>query len=366
MEKFDTNYYSKIMFKVLVVLFIAFGIFLAFKIAAFYIPFIIALLIASMIEPLIKFFINKCKLKRKTASTISLIVFTIIIGIILTVLISNIISEAKALLLELDKPANNIYNWSLGIINDIKNGNITIPTETLETIQSSLEGLLGNIKNIIYNILTGIVNFVSSIPTAITYIIITILAIIFICLDREYVIGLVNKHIPKKWIEKTKDIFNKTCNITWNYIKAEAKLSGICFILVLIGLVIFDMVGLNVKYTVLMAVLIGFIDLLPLFGAGAVMLPWAVYLYFIGNHSLAIAILVLWIVWAVVKQIIEPKFVSQQIGMHPIFTLIGMYTGFKLIGVIGLMIGPIILLILKSVFSDLFEKGILKTFFELE
>lgn len=366
MEKISTNYYAKIMFKVLIILFIALGIFIAYKVAAFYIPFIIAILISSMIEPLIKIFTQKLKFKRKTASIISLIIFTIIIGAILTILITSIITESKALLEELNGPAYNIYNWSVDMINDIKDGNVVIPENILNTIQNSFEWLLGNVKDIIYNTLTGLINFASSIPTTITYGIITILAIVFICIDREYVFKLIKKHIPKKWVEKSKDIINKTCSITWNYIKAEAKLSGICFILVLIGLTVFNICGLDVKYTVLMAIFIGFIDLLPLFGAGAVMIPWAVYLYFLGNHSLAIAILILWIIWAILKQIIEPKFVSKQMGMHPIFTLIGMYTGFKFIGVIGLMVGPIVLLILKNVFNDLFERGILKTFFELE
>lgn len=366
MEKKSINYYAKIMFKVLVILFIVLGIFISFKLAVFYVPFIIAMLVSAMIEPLIKFFTTKCKMKRKPASIIALIIFAIVISAILTVLISSIITESKALLNELNEPAYNIYNWSMDVVNDIKDGNIVIPDNIISAMQNSLQGLLSVIKNAIYSVLTGIVNFVSSIPNTITYTIITILAIIFICLDREYVQKLINKHIPKKWIEKSKEVLDKTCNIAWNYIKAEAKLSGMCFLLVLIGLTIFDMCGLNVKYTVLMAILIGFIDLLPLFGAGAVMLPWAVYLYFTGNQALAIAILILWIVWAVIKQIIEPKFVSKQMGMHPIFTLIGMYTGFKLIGVLGLMIGPIILLILKTVFNDLFERGILKSFFELD
>lgn len=254
----------------------------------------------------------------------------------------------------------------MNLVKDIKDGNIAISDDFISAMQNSLEGILSGIKNIMYSVLTGIVNFASSIPNTITYTVITILAIIFICLDREYVYKLVNKHVPKKWIEKSKEILNKTWTISWNYIKAEAKLSGVCFILVLIGLTLFDIFGLNVKYTALMAILIGFIDLLPLFGAGAVMLPWSVYLYFTGNPNLAVAVLILWIIWAVMKQVIEPKVVSNQMGMHPIFTLIGMYTGFKLIGVLGLMLGPIILLILKSIFKDLFERGILKSFFELE
>ena len=65
----------------------------------------------------------------------------------------------------------------------------------------------------------------------------------------------------------------------------------------------------------------------------------------------------------VVRQILEPKLVSRGIGTHPIFTLIAMYTGFKIIGIIGLFLGPIILIILKNVFSKMIDDGIVKTIF---
>ena len=115
-----------------------------------------------------------------------------------------------------------------------------------------------------------------------------------------------------------------------------------------------------------MSTIIGFVDLLPLFGAGAVMIPWAIYLGITGNLPLAIAVICLWGVWAILKQLIEPKMVSKQMGMHPIVTLLGMYTGFRIIGVLGLMVGPIIFLIIANVFKELLRKGVLKSFFEMD
>lgn len=156
------------------------------------------------------------------------------------------------------------------------------------------------------------------------------------------------------------------CSVSIKYIKAEAKLSFVCFILVLVGLILFDLFGMNVQYPIIMAIFIGFIDMLPLFGAGAVMLPWVVYLIITGNIPLAIGVGVLWLVWAIIKQLMEPKMVSTEMGMHPIFTLIGMYTGFKLAGVIGLILGPIILIIIKNIFKELINRGVLKSFFEME
>ena len=64
---------------------------------------------------------------------------------------------------------------------------------------------------------------------------------------------------------------------------------------------------------------------------------------------------------SLVRQFIEPRVVSGRIGIHPIFTLIAMYTGFKVIGVMGMLIGPIVLIILKSIFTDVLEEGIYKS-----
>ncbi len=83
-----------------------------------------------------------------------------------------------------------------------------------------------------------------------------------------------------------------------------------------------------------MALFIGFVDALPILGSGTVMIPWAIICAINGDINLGIAIIVLLIIMSVVRQILEPKLVSKNIGVHPIFTLIAMYTGFKAIGIV--------------------------------
>ena len=90
------------------------------------------------------------------------------------------------------------------------------------------------------------------------------------------------------------------------------------------------------------------------------MLPWAVLSAADGNLELAIGILALWGIMSIVRQFLEPKLVSNKIGIHPIFTLIAMYTGFKFLGLWGMVLGPIILIILNNIFSTLIDKGIVK------
>ena len=94
------------------------------------------------------------------------------------------------------------------------------------------------------------------------------------------------------------------------------------------------------------------------------MIPWAIISALNGDLNLGIAIIVLLIIMSVVRQVLEPKLVSKNIGVHPIFTLIAMYTGFKIIGIIGLLVGPIVLIIIKNIFANLIDRGVFKTIFD--
>lgn len=362
----DTAYYTKIIAKVVILALILLGIFLTYKLAVFYIPFIIAMIIAACVEPLIKFFMKYTKMKRKLASIVSLILVVLIIGSLLALGISKIVTEATSLLSNVNEYFDIVYEWGTGIVKDVQEGNIQIPEQLAGGLESSLTGIIDVLKNGAIGLLNGIVNIISSVPNMITSVFITILAIIFICFDKEYIPNTIKSQIPKKWFEKIKQIISEMCSVSIKYIKAEAKLSFICFIWVLIALNIVNLIGIKVEYLLIMTVFIGIVDMLPLFGAGAVMLPWAAYSLLVGNIPLAISILIIWVIWSVIKQILEPKMVSDEMGMHPIFTLIGMYTGFKIIGVLGLILGPIILIIIKNIFSELINRGVLKSFFEME
>jgi len=362
MEK-DTKYYMKIITKVIILVLAIVGIYLSYKLAMFYLPFIIAMIIAALVEPIIKFFMKYTKMKRKLASIVSLILVVVVIGGLLFGLSSKLISEAQSLISNLNIYFDDVYNWGIQVIDDMQEN---LSSDNIEIIQNTLMGIIDASKAVVMNLLTGLITIITSIPNAITYSIITLLAIIFICFDKQYLPNTIKSQIPTKWFDKIKQIIKEMCSVSVKYIKAEAKLSFVCFILVLTGLLFVNLIGIKVEYLLVMAVLIGFIDILPLFGAGGVMVPWAVYLLIIGNIPLAIAVGIIWIIWAVLKQLIEPKMVSKEMGMHPIFTLIGMYTGFRLAGVFGLILGPIILLIIKNIFGELINKGIVKSFFEME
>ena len=193
---------------------------------------------------------------------------------------------------------------------------------------------------------------------------VTFIAIYFMCADRIYILDEVEHHLPKIWVKKLGKHFREIIESLGSFLKAEVILVFISFIEVLIGLYLFKVFGLNIEYPFLMALLIGFVDAIPILGSGTVMIPWAIIVAINGDITLGIAITVLWIIISIVRQLLEPKIVSKQLGIHPIFTLIAMYTGFKITGVIGLLLGPIALIIIKNIFANLIDQGVFKTIFD--
>lgn len=290
-------------------------------------------------------------------------VFAIIVGFLIWGIMA-LIDEGANLLKMINDYVGNGYEYAMGIIDKIKFDDIQISEDVVNMIKTSISNFLDQASIWISNFLTSMLSKISSIATVGVYTVITILATYFICADRIYILDQLEHHFPKEWVKKLSKNIKKISKLLGGYLKAQAILIGINFVLVLIGLFAFEIFGLNVGYPMLMALLIAFSDALPILGSGTVMVPWAVICAMQGNLNLAIALMVLFVIISVVRQLLEPKVVSGQIGIHPIFTLIAMYTGFKAIGIMGMLLGPIIIIILKSIFETLIDKGIVKTIFD--
>ena len=362
----DMNYWYKVFRKVIIFVLTILGIYLAFKFAIFYMPFLIAFIISLLVEPIIRFFMKNFKLKRKISSIIVFfIVLSLIIGL-LTWLTITLISESYNLLNNLNSYVTIISNNIQSILNRIDLSKLNLPTEVTNTIQNSAFELLGTITEWAKSVLTNFINFITSIPTIMIYVVITILSLYFICTDKIYMLDLLEHHLPKIWVKKLSKFVKEISASLGSYLKAQVILVFLSFLICLIGLTILKLFGLSIAFPLLSALGVAFVDALPIFGSATAMIPWAIISALNGDIKLGIALVVLLAIMGLTKQMLEPKIVSGQIGIHPIFTLIAMYTGFKVIGVIGLLLGPIILIILKNIFGTMIDKGLAKAIFERE
>ena len=356
--------FKKIIKKIIILISSIILIIIGLKLASFYMPFLIAFVLYLLIEPIIRFFMKKLNLKRKTSALLILFfVLALIIGLLVWGIVT-LISESSNLLNNLNEYVNIIYSFIQEKTSSFNFSKIQLSTELNEILNNSTQNLLTHVSEIVKNFLTGVLNKLTSLPTIGFYIVITVMSLYFISTDKIYMIDQLEHHLPRKWVRKIALHVNGIAHSLGAYLKAQVLLILVSFIISLVGLYIYSLVGFDIKYPLLAALGIGFIDALPILGAGTIMIPWAIIAACKGNLNLGIAILVLWLIMTVVRQLIEPKIVSGQIGIHPIFTLVAMYTGFKFCGVWGLFVGPIILIILKNIFESRIDKGLVKSIIE--
>lgn len=357
----DMPYWTKVIKRIISVAFIVVSLCIAFKLSVFYLPFLIAFIISLIIEPTIKFIMKKTGFTRRTSS---IIIFIIVSGIILGTVIWGIIalfSEASNLLQGLNEYVDKAYILFQDFIQRFDFNKIHLPSEISDIIQSSTGGVFNTVSTWVRNALTGLINIVTSLPTIAIYFVITIMALYLICVDKIYILDQIEHHLPKRWVLKLGRHIKELTKTLGGYLKAEVTLILVSFVISLIGLYILKFAKFNIEFPLLMALFIGFVDALPILGSGTVMVPWAIISGLNGDIKLGIAILVLFALMSIIRQFLEPKLVSKHIGTHPIFTLIAMYTGFKFIGVLGLLLGPVILIIIKNVFATLIDGGVVKT-----
>ena len=129
------------------------------------------------------------------------------------------------------------------------------------------------------------------------------------------------------------------------YFKSRLIILGIVFVILSVGFVI-----IKAPMPLLIAFLIALLDIVPLLGAGLAMIPWGIIAYFGGSKELGVGVFVLYFVLTILKQFIEPKVLGKQIGIRPLYTFIATVLGTLIFGPIGLILGPIIAIIINSIY----------------
>jgi len=301
-------------------------------------PFVIGMIVAASFRRLINAIERRTHMKRVLVSIIVLIIFYAIIGYIVSLIGFKVFNFLKDLFYSLpDLYKNTIYPALEKIVYDL--------LDHFPGLEAYLEDFLTNISSSIKSSLTEasttvvgtITNLAGQLPSLLVKLIFTIVSSFFFTIDyyriSQFFI-MQFKGERKEMILKLKDNGIGTLG---KFIRAYSAIISVTFLELSMG---FWLLGIPNSF--LFAGLIAIVDIMPILGTGAILLPWSIIAFALGNTKVGVGMLILYIVITAVRQTIEPKIVGQQIGLHPIVTLILMYVGVKLMGVLGLMILPII------------------------
>ena len=320
-------------------------------------PFLIGLIIAFLINPLVNFFEKKAKMPRVLAVLIALIIIFAVCAGLVTLLVAEIVSGAAYLATVVPEHLDTLINY----IEDYFTAQIIPLYNQLTSVFNKLDSgqkdtIIGNIQNVgtrigstvgnfIKNLFGNIPNILSWFPNAATVLIFSLLGTFFISKDWYRLSATAGRLLPQKAKSSGKTVFVDLKKALFGFIKAQLTLISITTVIILIGLLI-----LRVDYAITIALATGIVDIIPYLGTGAVFVPWIIYSAISGDTGLAIGLGVLYVIVLVQRQIMEPKILSSNIGLDPLATLIALFVGFKLIGFLGLIVGPVTLVIISTLY----------------
>ena len=316
---------------------IALSIYIFFKyVLALILPFVIALGIAFIFNKPIKLLSSRTKLNTKVLSAIFVVIFIALFVFLVFLILNRLITEIEELLASLsanlDGYVNNFFAFLDGLSQklpflDAVGGDLS--ATVTDVIQSMITQLTAHIPGLIASV-------ISMLPHILVFTVIIILALYYFCADFDNVKSRLVDLLPAN---AQKALFNfkaRLMDTGINYLKACGILMVITYFELLVGFLM-----LGIPYSLTLSLLVAAVDMLPIFGVGTVLAPWAIWCQLTGDTYTAIGLLIIFAVVTVIRRFTEPKIISNGIGLSPITTLFAMYVGFKLFGLTGLFFSPL-------------------------
>lgn len=171
----------------------------------------------------------------------------------------------------------------------------------------------------------------------------TVIATILIELEFQAICTFIVRQIPTRWMQHAIKLKKYVLGTLAGYARSYGLILFMTFMELALGLFV-----LRIEGAVVIAAIIAILDIFPVLGTGTILLPWAIIASASGNLTLGIGLLVMYLIITVVRNIVEPHLVGKQIGLSPIATLVSMIVGLRVLGMIGLILLPLGLALLKS------------------
>lgn len=311
-------------------------------------PFVIGFTIAFMLKPLIRRLQKLIPISKKAISIITLILFYATIGILFTILVINSAHWLKGFVLglpdlyvsDIEPAIDGAAKWIETHFAALDPNFQTSITSMIESLNESMGELMTSFSKGMFTLFSGAA---MSVPSFVISLFFTIISSFFFVSDYQNIVNFLIRQLPEKGQDIIMDVKNYIVNSVFSFIKAYGKIMTITFIELSIG---FSVVG--VESPIVIAFIISVFDVLPVLGTGGIMIPWILIVFMNSQVKLGVGLLIIYLIVTVIRNILEPKIVGSQIGLHPLLMLVCMSLGAKLFGLLGFFILPLTIIIVKN------------------
>lgn len=310
---------------------------IGWKMIGFFIPFVVGWIIAAIAAPLVNWLEKRLKIVKKLGSALIVIIVLAVIVLLLYFGISRLASEISSLIsnfpemyAQLEEGLRQIGDTLSGIFERLPEGIQSGWTAMVKNLDQYMGNLMSNISE---PTVTAAGNIAKQVPYYLISFVVAVLSAYFFIVQREEVLYWMKKVAPEAIQKRMTLVVDNLRYAVGGYFKAQFKIMMIVFLILLIGL---GMLGTG--YFVLVAFLIAFLDFLPFFGTGTAMIPWALYKFFMGDYKMTVALVIIYVITQAVHQLLQPKLVGDSVGLNPLVTLILLYIGYRMGGIIWMIL----------------------------
>ncbi len=313
----------------------------------FALPFALAWAVAACLQPAVRIMSRRFGVSRRPVAAVFVTVAVLGLGTLTFLLVSRFISELGGFLTVITENAEGSIG---GFFDKLKGFFEKAPFISAmgdgltDTVQSAIRSILAQITAAIPAIVGRVLG---ALPGFFIFSVIIIMASYYFAADFDGIREKVYRSLPPA-VQRRWDAFkSRLMGAGAQYLKACLSLAFITFAELLVGFLV-----LEIPYAFTLAIVIALVDMLPILGAGTVLIPWSVFEWATGNGYLAVGLIIIFAVVSVVRRFSEPRVISSGIGLSPITTLVAMYIGFRLYGLGGLFLAPLFAVLILSALPD--------------
>lgn len=317
-------------------------------------PFLFAIIFALIINPFVNIIVQHWKVKRGLAVFIIITLLITGLGGLLFFLSVEIISGIQYLLSVMPADIKMLSDTITHLLDDklvpildrissfVNGDSPENNNSTRQLLENFNSEVMQTVSGLLESLLQSLLSFIQSLPHLAASFLFGLLGTFFISKDWYSLKESILKRMPVRIKESGLALSQGLKNAFVGFIKAQIILVLINTVLMIVGLFI-----LQVKHPLTIGLIIGGVEIIPYFG-GLVLVMWSIYSLITENLSFGIGLAILYIVGAVVRHLIEPKLLSSNIGLNTLATLVAMFVGIHFFGFLGLIIGPVALVIFNT------------------
>lgn len=304
-------------------------------------PFLLGMLLALGAEPLVNFGQKRLRLPRVAATGIGITMALVLVFAVILLLAALVVRELGALsgiLPNLEETARQglilLEDWLLGLADRAPDGIRPVLLQGVTNLFSGGSAFLERITNWLLGFASGLL---SMIPDGVLGLGTTVLSAYMISAKLPDLKEYLHRHLSDRWKTHYLPALAGLKTALWGWLRAQAKLALITFLISAAGLLL-----LRVSYAPLWALVVALVDAVPLLGTGTVLVPWSLVCLLQGSQLQAIGLLAIYAVSTLTRSALEPRLVGKQLGLDPLVTLLALYAGYRLLGIGGMIISPML------------------------